>query len=774
MKQFYRLKLAQFRQWGTKGWVMGGVAIAVAQIMLAAVPAQAQTRPDSAAQGYSLLAQDRVDEAIATFANLLRQSPNNLEALLGLGIAYRRAGRDAEALATYQQILTLDPDNQLALNTLGYLGEFRADWQPIGIQALTRLLQIDPAALEARAQRAKLYYYQGLFSQSLADYAQVIPRTSVPSILRPAAEAYTFSGDYVTGLRLFERYRATGSQIQGDAAIAYGQALRDSGQIAQATQVLEQALRQAPAFDLQQIRLRGALAGTYAASRQFQPALALIQPLQGRADSRLILARALTAIGDYSGQESYNQAAAALYRDVLTTGGLDITPGLQREAISVLSRLPDQQALALQLTQQLSQSLPEDLSLSLQQQILAYQLGNLSQASLAQQVRSTFPNLPNDPVQVRNMARSLSRLDPPLADLLPLYQSLAAAETTDSFLNFRIAQIYSQQGQYANARAALASYAATPAGSQDPATPQLLLAEVERREGNLAQSAQRYQALLNTAPTGQNRNAAAQGLATVYQSQGRWGDAIALYNQLIAENPQDFSYQVGRAVVAYQGGLMSEAQAEAVLQQGLQQAVGNRPSAALATLAAVLPPSASRASLYQQLLAVTPNNTGLQLRSLQVLAATSARQAQAQIAQLIAQNPGAVDLYFIQGEIAQQTGDYDLARQTYLAIRQQQPNNLDALLALAGLAFQQGDYSEADRLYQQALALDAENSTARTSLAALNAVQGQPLSAISQLRAWQQAQQAQGSYSPQVAEQIQQIGESLLQQRGIQPYWERF
>jgi tetratricopeptide (TPR) repeat protein len=128
----------------------------------------------------------------------------------------------------------------------------------------------------------------------------------------------------------------------------------------------------------------------------------------------------------------------------------------------------------------------------------------------------------------------------------------------------------------------------------------------------------------------------------------------------------------------------------------------------------------------------------------------------------------------VQGEIAQQTGNYDLARQSYLTVLQRQPNNLDAILSLAGLEFQLQNYAEADELYQQALAMNAQSTTARTSLAALNAVQGRPLEAIAQLRNWQQTQAVGGVVDPQVANQVQQIREGLLQQRGIQPYWERF
>lgn len=129
--------------------------------ILGTAPVYAQAA--SVGRGYDLLLSNQINAAIAVFEQLVRQSPNNVEALTGLGIAYRRAGRDADALETYQRVLAIDPDNRLALGTVGLLGEFRPEWQPLGIRALTRLLELDPDNLEARAQRAKLFYYQGLF-----------------------------------------------------------------------------------------------------------------------------------------------------------------------------------------------------------------------------------------------------------------------------------------------------------------------------------------------------------------------------------------------------------------------------------------------------------------------------------------------------------------------------------------------------------------------------------------------------------------------------------
>lgn len=748
------------------------VSLALLSPLVTTTVTQAQIS-SAVGQGYTQLSQGQVDVAIATFQRLVQQDPNNIEAQLGLAIAYRRRGRDADAFAVYQRVLAIDPDNRLALSTLGLLGEFRPQWQPIGIQALTRLLELDPNSTEARAQRAKLYSYQGLFSPALADYTQVLPRTSDPEIIGSAAEAFAFSGDYTTSLALFDRYRSAGLTIQGDRAIAYAQALRESGQLPQAIEILERELRRPSDSDTLQIRLRGALASNYAANRQFPAALELVQPLRGRMDSRLTLARALNAIGDYSQQPSYNREAATLYQQVLATAP-DLPPGVRREASFALGNLPEYRALALQLVDQLMAAQPGDASLTLQRQLLAYQLGQTTQGNLVQQVRSTFPQLPSDPVQVRYMGQVLSRLNPPIVDLLPLYQTLIAGGATEHFLHFRIAQILTQQGRLAEAKAALATYGSTPAGRRDPETTQLLLADIERREGNLAQSAQRYRSLLNTSQAAPIRAGASQGLAAVYQTQGQFQPALAIYDGLIAADPQNLAYPLGRAALAYQAGLISKAQATAVLNQGIQQHSATAPPPELTALATALPPSPSRVGLYQTLLASDPGNPQLQLRSLQVLATTNPAQAQTQAAALVTANPNSLDWYFVQGEIAQQTQAYDIARQSYQALLQRQPNQQDALLALAGLEFELGNYSEANALYQKALAVNSQNITARTALAALNAVQGKPLAAIRQLQAWQQEQLAQGNVNPQVARQIQEIQGGLLLQRGVQPAWERF
>jgi cellulose synthase operon protein C len=73
----------------------GAIAALVASLVTAGTPALVVAQATTINQGYAQLSQGQVDAAIATFQRLVQQNPNQVEAQLGLGIAYRRAGRDA-------------------------------------------------------------------------------------------------------------------------------------------------------------------------------------------------------------------------------------------------------------------------------------------------------------------------------------------------------------------------------------------------------------------------------------------------------------------------------------------------------------------------------------------------------------------------------------------------------------------------------------------------------------------------------------------------------
>lgn len=734
--------------------------------------AQAQAVPASVRQAQSLFNQGRVNDAIAAFQQALRSFPNSLEAKLGLAQAYQKAGKDAEAWNAYQRVLEQAPNNVPALKAVGLLGSYRAEWQSRGIEALTTLLNQNPNDKDARSQRALLLGYQGRYSESFADY-QIALQNPTPDTLLGAAQIYTYSGDAQQGLALFQRYLATGKAIPIYQVPAYAQALRETGNSTQAIQVLRQALGQAQKVPGMETEIRSALAQAYQANQQLSEALAVLEPLRGKKDAALQLARSLTTIGRRERRTDLYQEGATLYRQVLASTSQP-SFSLVKEVADVLSELPSERAAALELYQQLTAQQPNNKTLLVKQLVLANQLGQISRTELEQRLLAEFQPLPSDAAEQRALALALLPLDPPNPALLPVYQDLLNAGVDVPFLNFRVAQMLIQQNQLAAAKQALAAYTATSLGASD-LTPELLLAEIDRREGNLEASARRYQSIIERNASDTLLNSALRGLAGIRLAQGRVDDAIALYDQLIQRNPDDLIVRLGRTSLAYQTKRISEAEAEAVLNQWLQTQSATDAPPELFSLVGALPPSAEREALYNALLAIDPDNTPVQLRRLQVIAARDPELAKTEIAQLIARNPDNLSAYFVQGELALALNDYELASQAYQAILSREPNNTGALMALAGVRFTQQQFAAASELYQRVLELEPNNLMARRNLAELSVAQDQPFVALQRFRELNSEQQTEaGTDNPELVNRIQRIEVDILKRRGFQPYWERY
>ncbi|WP_289500740.1 tetratricopeptide repeat protein [Gloeocapsopsis sp. IPPAS B-1203] len=750
--------------------MMGLIGTPVLEVVMRVPVAQAQALPNEVRRGYTLLEQGRVKDAIAAFQQAVRRYPQSIPAKLGLAIAYRRQGEISEAWDTYQQVLAQEPNNQLALQSVGALGSFRPEWQARGIEALTTLLSLNPNDTEARAQRALLYGYQGRFAEALADYQIVLANNPSSEILLGAAETYTNSGNYQQGLELFNRYRATGQSISGYAAIAYARALRQTGNVAAAIQVLEPQVQAAQIDGA--IQARAELSLAYLANQQFTEALAILDPLQGRVDAILPLARSLNEIRLRANVAGLAERVSNLYTQALAQA-VTPDPQLLREAADVFSGLPQGQQTALQLYRQLATSQPNDLSVQVQLLALERQLGLISPADLKGRLSQVLQILPTDPTQQQQLAQALAQIEPPGPEFLPVYQNLLLAGVNQPFLNFRIAQLLLQSNDLEGAKRALAAYAATPAGATDLA-PQLLAAEIERREGNLTAAQARYQALIAAnIQDGDVLNAALQGLAGIYLSQNQPDNALILYDQLLARNPQDANIQLGRASIAYQANRISEAQADAVLSSWLQTQPTTNAPAELFSLVAALPANPQRESLYNALLAIDPNNIPVQTRSLQLIASRDPALARARVAQIVASNPNNVGVYFLQGQLAQAIGDLSLADRAYQTILSAQPYNADALSALGGIRFQQRRFNSAEQLYSQVLAVNPNDLSIRRTLASLSAAQDKPLTALEQLERLQ-VNQPNGQSDSDLSRQRQQLQEDFLRRRGFQPSWERY
>ena len=756
------------------GLVTTRLAITRLAIIGMAIAWSATPAPAQVSQGYTLLNRGWVNEAIAAFRETLQGQPQSLEAKLGLAIAYQRAGQDANAWQAYQQVLAQDPRNQKALAAVGQLGSYRPEWQSRGIAALTTLLEITPVDTVARTQRALLYGYQGDFTEAIADYQILLTSRPTPEVILGAAKIYAYSGDYSESLTLFDRYLATGKTLPNSAVTAYALSLQETGRADRAIQILQPRL-QASSLDASPdasldaspdaIQIRASLASAYAANYQIDQALTLLEPLQNilgdRPEALLPLARALSSIGRQAQDTDLYDSAIDLYRQVLQQNP-QASISLLTEIADVFSDDPSAQAEALPLYEKVTAQQPQNQSVRVKQLVLQQQLGQISKPELQQQLQQVLGTLPTGGNR-RSLALALLRIDPPQPEFLPLFQSVREGSNVP-FFNFRIAQIALQQGDREAASKALTAYSATPTGAKDPAT-DFLFAEIERQQGNLDASAQRYQRLVDRNLGDSVTRDALRGLAGIHLAQGKPEAALSIYDRLVAANPQDLPSQLGQAGVAYRLQKISKAQAEEVLTKGLNDRAD--PSSELFLLVGALPADPQREELYDRLLAIDPNNIGVNLRWVQLWASRDPAKAQAHVTQLLATNPDRVGAAFIQGDLAQSLGNFALASQTYEGILTTQPDNPDALSALGGVRFQQKRFTEAERLYTQVLSLRTNDTDIQRILAELKLAQDQPIAALERFQALQKA-------DPQWSDRVQQIRVNLLRRRGFQPYWERY
>jgi len=735
--------------------------------------AQAQTPSQSVREGFTLLRQGRVEEAISVLEKAVQNSPQSVEAKLGLAIAYRRQGLVDQAWNTYQQVILLDPTNELALKSIGLLATYKQERQVAGIEALTTLLQSNPNDIEARGLRGLLLGYQGRYDEAIADYEIVLSANPTPEVLLGAAETYTYSGNPQQGLELFSRYLASGKEITDYSAVAYAKALTDTGNSFQAIQVLENQLRKSDTLDDLAIQIRANLSQAYVADGQINQALAVLEPLQGRADAVLPLARSLNEIRNETGNEALAQQVASLYRQALA-GISNPEPKLLQEVADIFSGIPSEKQTALQLYRQLVASQPNNRALFVKQLALESQLGLISEPQLRQRLAAAVQPLPTDPSEQQQLAQALVGIDPPGPEFIPVYLGLLQTGVDAPFLNFRVAQMYIEANNLPQARNALAAYVATPDGGQDLA-PQLLAAEIERREGSLEAAAVRYQGLIaSNRADGDILNASLQGLSGIRLAQDRPLDALAIYDQLIARNPQDTRLQLARTSLAYEADLVSEAEAEAVLNYWLRTQPANNTPPELFALVGTLPADARREPLYNALLQVEPDNIPVQTRAIQVLAERSPALARSRVAQLVARDPSNVANYLLQGQLAQAIDDLELASLAYERILVAQPTNRDALAALGGIRFQQRRFDSARELYSQAIALKPDDFTLRQTLVDLSRSQDLPIAALAELEALQIEQFERGIPAGELVRKRQEIQEDFLRRRGFQPPWERF
>ncbi|QZZ18835.1 tetratricopeptide repeat protein [Leptothermofonsia sichuanensis E412] len=111
------------------------------------------------------LGKQRIEEAIATYSQIVTFEPNNLKAYDGLGAILQDQNKLEEALSYYQQALSVQPDEPRALNNIGAILQ-RQGKSNVAITYHQRALAVKPDYVEAHISLGTALQDQGRFQEA--------------------------------------------------------------------------------------------------------------------------------------------------------------------------------------------------------------------------------------------------------------------------------------------------------------------------------------------------------------------------------------------------------------------------------------------------------------------------------------------------------------------------------------------------------------------------------------------------------------------------------
>jgi Flp pilus assembly protein TadD len=120
-------------------------------------------RLDPLVRARDLVAQGKVNEAVALYRELLLDEPENLKAYNNLGLLYEGMGRFDRALELFETAHAIEPDNVGVLSNVGGalvgLGRFED-----AERELRRALKLDPENVDVRVNLGILFFRRGQYA----------------------------------------------------------------------------------------------------------------------------------------------------------------------------------------------------------------------------------------------------------------------------------------------------------------------------------------------------------------------------------------------------------------------------------------------------------------------------------------------------------------------------------------------------------------------------------------------------------------------------------
>ncbi len=140
-----------------------------------------QISKDWMEKGHVLFDKGKFNEAIERYKRALSNEPENVDALINIGLSYRHLEEYDKAIDFYYKVLEIEPENKTSVNNIGYALECKGNIDE-AVEMYKKSLEIDPSYDIPLVNLSNIYFekkdYENvvfLFKRALKNDAIVVP-----------------------------------------------------------------------------------------------------------------------------------------------------------------------------------------------------------------------------------------------------------------------------------------------------------------------------------------------------------------------------------------------------------------------------------------------------------------------------------------------------------------------------------------------------------------------------------------------------------------------